>query len=312
MRHRPLRFGLVGLGRWGRNISRTIARLKNVELGAVCSRNPAASSLVPSDCTIIPDWESLLELKGLDGLLVAVPPAVQADIALASIGRGLPVFLEKPMATDMATAERIYRSAVQAECPVLIDHIYTFHPGFRKLASLARVNGPIISFYSKGGNLGPVRPGLSPLWDWAPHDVSMCLSLMEGQPINIVAFASETVETPNGISSNYTVRMAFQNNAIAELFFGNAMNERIRQASIHTSAGDFAFTDTEPWITLLDQDGARHHLPYRRERALSVAIRSFAHKVRSGNSDNRQLRESVEVIATIARIESALASSSGV
>ncbi len=306
MTRRALQFGLVGLGRWGRNICQTVSRLKGIELSAVCSGNPDASSMVPPGCEIHRNWESLLALKRLDGLLLAVPPSVQVEIALASIERHLPVFLEKPLATDMETAACIYRTATQAKCPVLVDHIYTFHPGFRKLVQLARTNGSVNWLRSRGGNHGPYRTDIDPLWDWAPHDVSMCLAIMNGLPISIEASISRQSRHPGGMAANYSVSMVFQDGAVAELEFGNAMSERIREMSVGTSTSNFVFKDTEPWITHTCRDNEKHHYPYRRQRALSVAIRSFSRNIWSGNSANRQLRQSVDVTATIARIESAL------
>lgn len=308
MTKRPLKLGLVGLGHWGRNISRTVSRLKNIDLVAVCSSNPEAASFLPSGCSIFPDWIRLLEETDIDGVLLAVPPDIQSEIALECIRRNVPVFLEKPLATNLEDAERICKAVGKTKCPVLVDHIYTFHPGFRKLKQLIKESGAINSFHSTGGNTGPVRSGISPLWDWAPHDVSMCLSVMGGIPTKIEATASAVVESSNGTSANYTVRMDFDNNAVAELNFGNAMERRIREVRVETSVANFTFTDAQPWILQTCSDGKTKQLPYRRERALSNAIRSFTNKIKNNTDGSLQLKNSLNVVSTIARIERALQS----
>ena len=40
---------------------------------------------------------------------------------------------------------------------------------------------------SEGGGLGPFRENISGLWDWGPHDISMCLDIVGSMPLNIFA-----------------------------------------------------------------------------------------------------------------------------
>ena len=47
----------------------------------------------------------------LDGAVVANPPRVHADPACALFEAGVPIYLEKPMAADLADARRIMASA---------------------------------------------------------------------------------------------------------------------------------------------------------------------------------------------------------
>ncbi len=96
---RTVRLGLVGAGAWGRNYIRTIAGLTGVVLARAASRNPDTQSLVPPDCVVTPDWRELVGATDLDGLILAVPPKVQAAIAEAAVRARLPLLLEKPIAS---------------------------------------------------------------------------------------------------------------------------------------------------------------------------------------------------------------------
>ena len=53
------------------------------------------------------------------------------------------------------------------------------------------VDSSIKSIRSVSGNIGPYRDEWSPLWDWGPHDLSMCLSLVE-EKVNITNVFHET------------------------------------------------------------------------------------------------------------------------
>ena len=83
-----LKLGLVGAGRWGRNYVRTIATLDGLRLAAVASRNPETATLVPPHCHIVTDWHDLIAMPGIDGIIIASPPATHAEILLAAIAAG--------------------------------------------------------------------------------------------------------------------------------------------------------------------------------------------------------------------------------
>ncbi len=60
------------------------------------------------------DYREMLEREKLDALYICVPPFAHGEAEMAAIERGLPFFVEKPLAVDWVTAERI-NSAVQAK-----------------------------------------------------------------------------------------------------------------------------------------------------------------------------------------------------
>ncbi|MGY1827692.1 Gfo/Idh/MocA family protein [Blastococcus sp. SYSU DS0541] len=53
------------------------------------------------------DWRELLDRGDLDGLYVCVPPSAHGAVEDAAVDRGLPLFVEKPLAADLSTAERL-------------------------------------------------------------------------------------------------------------------------------------------------------------------------------------------------------------
>ncbi len=53
------------------------------------------------------DYRQMLEREQLDALYICVPPFAHGEAELAAIERDIPFFVEKPLATDWATAQRI-------------------------------------------------------------------------------------------------------------------------------------------------------------------------------------------------------------
>ena len=176
----PVRLALVGAGRWGRNYIKTIAALDGVQLVAVASRNSATAALVPAGCRIVEDWRLLLDASDVDGIVIASPPGTHADILIAAVERGKAVLVEKPAVMSRAAVSRVRAALVEHPAVILVGHTHLFHPAFRALCREAASLGPVRSIKSSAGNHGPYRRDASVLWDWAPHDLAMCLTLLPG------------------------------------------------------------------------------------------------------------------------------------
>lgn len=67
------------------------------------------------------DWAALIEDKGVDAVAIATPPRQQPAIAMRALQLGKPVFAEKPLAPDLASAQAMLRQASLARVPTMVD-----------------------------------------------------------------------------------------------------------------------------------------------------------------------------------------------
>jgi predicted dehydrogenase len=103
-----LRVGLVGTGPWATTVHAPgLADHPGTTLAAVWARRAgAAKELADAHGAIGTD--NLDELfSQVDALAFAVPPAVQAELAVRAAEAGKHVILEKPIAADLAGAQRL-------------------------------------------------------------------------------------------------------------------------------------------------------------------------------------------------------------
>ena len=177
----PLRLGLIGVGRWGRNYVRTIGEIDGAVLAAVASSNPETPELVPSGCRVVADWRDLLA-DDIDAVIIATPPDSHARILLAAAAAAKAILVEKPLVTTAADLAAIQQAL--ANSTVMVEHTHLFHPAFRALKAAVVSKGRPIAIRASAGNTGPYRADVSVLWDWGPHDVAMVLDLVPG-PANV-------------------------------------------------------------------------------------------------------------------------------
>lgn len=71
------------------------------------------------------DWRALVDDAEVDAVAIATLPSLQAEIAIAALARGKPVFAEKPMADDLAGARAMLEAAQANGRPTMIDFNFT-------------------------------------------------------------------------------------------------------------------------------------------------------------------------------------------
>ena len=188
-----MHLGLVGAGRWGRRFIETINAMDGVSLALVASRNPETTAYTLG-ARVVSDWREMLAAD-LDGVIIATPPASHGEMLRAFVEVGIASMVEKPLCLDVSEAREL-RDVVEASgVPVLVDHTQLFHPAFAVLKKRARDLGRVSYIRSEGMGLGPFRPDVPVLWDWASHDISLCLDLMGTLPERVSALGDRNSVT---------------------------------------------------------------------------------------------------------------------
>jgi len=301
----PLRLGLVGAGPWGRSIITTIDRLDGLSLTHLVTTRAENRDLAGDDCRVVGDAGDILSPDLLDGLVVAIPPQAQPEIVLAALAAGVPVFAEKPLALDAATAERLAGAARAAGVPLVVDHIHLFSPGFRGLLAALGELGPIRHISSEAGRWGPFREGVSVLWDFGPHDVSMCLKAMGRPPDTVSAIRHPAA----GEGETVELRLAFDH-VVAHCVLSNRRDKPARRFHVEGADGELLYDDKADAKLQhrFGDDAAWRPVGVPADLALDTALLEFAGAVNGGVLDTNGLDLAVEVVRVLAGCEQSLAS----
>lgn len=138
-----LRVGLVGAGPWAQRVHAPgVADHPGTELTAVWARRPEAAVELAQrfQADAVPDYDRFLST--VDAVAFAVPPAAQAELALRAAQAGKHLILDKPVAADVAAAERLADAVGERDLASVIMLTRRFAPETRDwLAGLAKLGG---------------------------------------------------------------------------------------------------------------------------------------------------------------------------
>ncbi|MGA2320140.1 MAG: Gfo/Idh/MocA family oxidoreductase [Solirubrobacteraceae bacterium] len=188
----PVRVGVVGLGYWGPNLARNLAAIPGCELSWLCDASSQAretlSRSFPSARTSA-ELGDLLADSELDAVVLATPVPTHAELAVAVAQAGKHCFVEKPLATTAADAERAVAAAAAAGKLLMVGHLLEYHPAVSRLKELLDGGelGPLYYIYGNRLNLGKLRADENALWSLGAHDVSVVLHLIGEEPEECLA-----------------------------------------------------------------------------------------------------------------------------
>ena len=178
-----LRFGLVGTGHWARiTHAPALASTDGIELAAVWGRDSAAAADLAGryHATAYHDISALL--ANVDAVAFAVPPGVQAPIAVRAANAGKHLLLEKPLALSAADADALAGAVEQAGAASVVFFTARFQADVRAWLSEVTATGGWaggcavwLGCALRAGNPfnTPWRRDKGGLWDLAPHLISL-------------------------------------------------------------------------------------------------------------------------------------------
>lgn len=230
---RAVRFGLIGVGRWGKVYLRTLLSLgERCRISHLGTRNPENAKLVPYPVTVESDWKRVIN-SACEAVIIATPPQTHAEILDACVEAGKPTIVEKPLCLDVATAERLHQRIHASRVPVLVDHVHLFHPAYGRLRQVLQECGEAVRVvYSEGLGPGPIRADVSALWDWGPHDVSLCLDVLAERPVHMEALGGPRGE--DGTPDQISLRLDFPSGACAWIHCGRRCAQKRRSLTVWT------------------------------------------------------------------------------
>ena len=182
-----MQLGLLGCGYWGKNLIRDFRNL-NV-LHTICDTDMEQLKKHQTDnVNITTNADDIFSSTEITAVCIALPANIHYKFAKLALQAGKDVFCEKPITLDVAQAQELVDLAREKELILMVGHLLHYHPCIAKMKEMVQDGkiGKIVHIVSNRLNLGILRTCENVLWSFAPHDISVILSLCQNKLPNRV------------------------------------------------------------------------------------------------------------------------------
>lgn len=299
-----LRVGLVGCGRWGRHILRDLLSL-GAEVQVTCLSDATAAQARHAGAReagrALPDPETT------DAYVVATPTATHAEVLETLVSTGRPIYVEKPMTADAASARRL---ADAAPSRLFVMDKWRYHPAIEAMRRQVADGsvGEVLAIKTSRWQWSSPHLDVSPLWILAPHDLSIALHVLGRIPPLRHAFAMVPGRPELGLAA-----VLADDGAQVTIDIGVAAPEHRRRCLVVGSKASLELTDAYDDRLLVrrgapgDSAAAAEVLQVGAEMPLLAELRAFLAHVRGeGPPPLSSARDGADIVERLSEIEAAL------
>jgi predicted dehydrogenase len=246
------KLAVVGAGYWGKNLVRNYFELN--ALHTICdSRTELFDKILKQypGVTTTTKYEQVLNNPEIERIVIALPAESHFIHAEAALNAGKHVFVEKPLALQYKQAESLLKLASDKKLTLMVGHLMQYHPAFQELQKKVRAGelGKILYIYSNRLSFGKIRREENILWSFAPHDISMILSLCQELPSQVSATGSIFLQ--HNIADVTITHLGFPSGVKAHIFVSWLHPFKEQKLIVVGEKKMAVFSDTEEWDSKL-------------------------------------------------------------
>ena len=213
----PLRVLVVGCGHMGTSHARAYHSLaSDFKIVGLVSRGAGSRRALAAEFSNryeqFGDFTEALARTRPNVVCISTYTETHADFAIAALNAGAHVFLEKPIASNIADAERVIATAAKARRKLIIGYILQVHPSWARFTELARTLGkPLVmrmnlNQQSSGSHWDTHKKLLqstSPIVDCGVHYVDVMCRMTGARPVRVNGIRARLTEEIAGDQANY-------------------------------------------------------------------------------------------------------------
>jgi len=238
---------LIGAGYWGKNLVRNFHQLG--VLKTICDQSSAIRQQMAKDypdTTVTDNFNALLSDPDIQAVVISAPAAQHYALATQALDTGKHCFVEKPLSLTYEEGAALVRLAEVKKKILFVGHILQYHPAVVRLKVLINKGtiGRLQYIYSRRLSLGKIRREENILWSFAPHDISIILSLAGEEPSYVDSVGSNFLHAR--IADVTMTNLKFPSGIGAHIFVSWLNPFKEQKLVIVGSHGMLVFDDTEP------------------------------------------------------------------
>src|SRR5215469_2605439 len=180
---------VIGSGYWGKNLVRNFYELGALATVVDVREESLREAQSRYEVKATQHVDAVLTDTSIHAVVIAAPAVQHYELVKKSLIHGKDVFAEKPLALHTSEGAELVELASKRGRILMVGHILEYHPAIVELKRLIHAGelGRIQYIYSSRLNLGKLRTEENILWSFAPHDISVMLSLLGELPDRVSA-----------------------------------------------------------------------------------------------------------------------------
>jgi predicted dehydrogenase len=290
------RVAVIGAGQFGQNHVRVVTESDRAELTAIVDPDPGRGQL-----------RDHRELYGkVDAAIISAPTSVHAEIGCDLMANGIDVLIEKPIAPDLASADRLVETAARYGRILQVGHLERFNPAVLALESIARL--PLFFEIHRMSVFSPRSLDVDVVLDLMIHDLDIVLALVNS-PVEEVRAAGVSILSARVDIAN--VRLQFQDGCVANVTASRVSTEKVRKLRLFQPQQyislDYARQDLAVFSVGPEQQIGFRQPPVIKGEPLKLQFAAFLDSVATRSApklDGAAARRTLELaLAIISKIE---------
>lgn len=234
--------GVIGLGAMGINHARVYSEMEAVELVAVADPSAERRGLAGHGRHLrtYADYRKMLAGERLDLVSVAVPTGLHRQVALVTLGRGVPTLVEKPIAAVLADGRAILAAAEETGTQLMVGHVERFNPAVQELKRRLEAGELGRVFLARAERVGPFferTRDVGVVQDLATHDIDLMRFLLASEVERVYA------ETEAGLRTEHedllSAVLRFRSGAVGTLEVNWLTPAKVRRLALVGEGGMF-------------------------------------------------------------------------
>lgn len=206
---------VVGCGNMGASHAKAYHDLDGFEIVGLVARGDSKHKLnteLGADYALFESYEEALLQTKPDAVCIATYPDTHKDYAIKAFESGAHVFIEKPLAEDVTSAEEVVSAAIKYNKKLVVGYILRYHPSWMKFIELSKTMGkPLVMRMNLNqqshGYMWNVHrnlmSSLSPIVDCGVHYIDVMCQMVGVKPVRVSAIGARLTDDIPDWNYNY-------------------------------------------------------------------------------------------------------------
>jgi UDP-N-acetylglucosamine 3-dehydrogenase len=282
---RALRVGVIGAGVMGTNHARVLGGLPDATLVGIVDPLPEhrARATELAGCRAFATLDELIA-QGVDAVTIAAPTHLHHEVALACIGHGVHVLVEKPIASSVEEGRDIVTAAQRAGVTLMVGHVERFNPAVAAIKAAISGEDILSIAITRVGPFPPRMSNVGVVIDLAVHDIDLIRWFTESDIVEVQPQLSSAIAEREDIA---LLQFRTASGVLAHINTNWLTPFKARNVTVATR-GKYVMGDlltrqvTECFGFRPDGSYSMRHLPVGHDEPLRAELIAFLAAVRSG------------------------------